>query len=631
LAGIDEEYRKPADKKTWGQLLLDFVGHPGVSKYDDYPSLPTGNDPLRVRDFLINEAGFDYVHVLTDEKATKDRIEELMVDILPGMIHDNDQFLFYWSGHGTQRPNAIGGQVGYLPLASSPKGSYASMISMGDIQRWDEVLGAKQALFLLDACFSGLAGVAGKSDRRELQIEQLDKPAHHLVSAGTAAEETIAGDRWGGSIFTDAVLRAARGEADAETSYAKDGVVSLSELIGYIKTRVAIEAPAAGWTTPITPQPYNLRSNTGEFFFLADERKLAKLQSAGAQYQGRFENGMPVVAKGTAPSRTCDHDADRDFWASIKIETAPGYFEAYLKRVESGELCGLFADIARLRLAALESARQKPNQPSPMEPATAPHEYQPGEEFRDCGDCPLMVVVPAGSSMMGSTEAEREWVVKQGGRQERVDEEMPQHPVEIRRPFAVGKYEVTFDEWDACVRGGGCNGYKPDRGWGRGRRPVINVSWNDAKTYVDWLKRATSQPYRLLSEAEWEYAARAGTTSRFWWGNEITLANANYQNLLNRSTEVGRYPPNRWGLHDTAGNLREWVEDCYHDSYKEAGRPDDGSAWTTGDCTLRTRRGGSWFDLYPFTLRSSARGFGEPNERVFRNDEGFRVARTLSP
>jgi hypothetical protein len=290
LAGIDEEYRKPADKKTWGQLLLDFVGHAGVgksyalvvgiSKYDDYPSLPTANDPLRVRDFLINEAGFDYVHVLTDEKATKARIDELMVDVLPGMIHDNDQFLFYWSGHGTQRPNAIGGQAGYLPLANSPKGSYASMISMGDIQRWDEILGAKQALFLLDACFSGLAGSAGKEVPRDFRIDQLDQPAHHLVSAGTAAEETIAGDRWGGSIFTDAVLRAARGEADAETSYAKDGVVSLSELIGYIKTRVAIEAPAAGWTSPLTPQPYNLRPNIGEFFFLTDERKLAKLQGA---------------------------------------------------------------------------------------------------------------------------------------------------------------------------------------------------------------------------------------------------------------------------------------------------------------------------------------------------------------
>ena len=362
-AGIDEEYRKPADKKTWGELLLDFVGHPGVGKsyalvvgisqYDNYPSLPTANDPLRMRDFLLNEAGFDYVHVLTDDKATKARIEELMVDVLPGMIHDNDRFLFYWSGHGTQRPNDFGGQVGYLPLASSPIGKYATMISMGDIQRWDEVIHAKQALFLLDSCLSGLAGSAGKSEPQELQIDQLDKPAHDLVSAGTAEEETIAGDRWGGSIFTDAILRGMRGEADAATSYPKDGVVSLSELIGYVKTRVAFEAPAAGWTKSITPQPYNLRSNTGEFFFLTDDRKLAKLESVGAQYQGHFENGMPVVTKSVAPLPTCDHDADREFWDSIKTETAPGYFEAYLKRVENGELCGLFADVARLKARAL--------------------------------------------------------------------------------------------------------------------------------------------------------------------------------------------------------------------------------------------------------------------------------------
>jgi uncharacterized caspase-like protein len=387
-AGIDQEYRKPADKKTWGELLLDFVGHSGVgrsyalvvgiSKFDDYPSLPTANDPLRMRDFLVNEAGFDYVHVLTDEKATKARIEELMVDVLPGMIHNNDQFLFYWSGHGTQRPNDFGGQLGYLPLSSSPIGRYATMISMADIQRWDDVIHAKQALFLLDACFSGLAGTAAKSEPRELQIDQLDKPAHHLVSAGTADEETIAGDRWGGSIFTDAILRAVRGEADAETSYPKDGVVSLSELIGYVKTRVAFEAPAAGWKRPITPQPYNLRSNAGEFFFLTDDRKLATLESAGAQYQGHFENGMPVVAKGrTPPPPTCDHEADRIFWEAIKNETAAGYFEAYLKRVESGELCGLFADIARLKLgspvAALPSVTEpaRRGESAPVEPTPA--------------------------------------------------------------------------------------------------------------------------------------------------------------------------------------------------------------------------------------------------------------------
>ena len=162
-AGIDESYHKPDTAKSWGDLLVDFMGLRGfsktyalvigVSEFEGYETLPTANDPLRMRDFLIDEAGFDYVHVLTDDKANKARIEELMVDILPAMIDENDQFLFYWSGHGEQRPDARGGHVGYLPLANSPAKRYSTMISMGDIQRWDDLLRAKQALFLLDACF----------------------------------------------------------------------------------------------------------------------------------------------------------------------------------------------------------------------------------------------------------------------------------------------------------------------------------------------------------------------------------------------------------------------------------------------------------------------------------------------
>jgi Caspase domain len=279
----------------------------GISKFDEFSSLPTANDPLRMRDFLLNEAGFDYVHVITDEKASKARIEELIVDVLPAMIRENDQFLLVWPRHSApQRAR----RSGRLPAPRQlTRGPLFDHDQHGRHPTLGRGASAKQALFLLDACFSGLAGVASKSDTRELQIDQLDKPAHHLVSAGTAEEETIAGDPWGGSIFTDAVLRAVRGEADAKTSYPKDGVVSLSELIGYVKIRVAIEAPAVGWTRPITPQPYKLRPSPGELFFLTNERKLTNLESAGAQYQGRF--GMPVVVMGTKPPPACDREADQ--------------------------------------------------------------------------------------------------------------------------------------------------------------------------------------------------------------------------------------------------------------------------------------------------------------------------------
>ena len=142
-----------------------------------------------------------------------------------------------------------------------------------------------------------------------------------------------------------------------------------------------------------------------------------------------------------------------------------------------------------------------------------------GESFRDCPDCPEMVVAPAGSFAMGSPETEPDRMAQEG----------PQHRVTFAEPFAVGRFAVTFAEWDACAADGGCGGYKPgDQGWGRGNRPVINVDWNDAKAYVQWLSKKTGKPYRLLSEAEREYVARAGTATPFWWGSAITPADANY-------------------------------------------------------------------------------------------------------
>ena len=177
-------------------------------------------------------------------------------------------------------------------------------------------------------------------------------------------------------------------------------------------------------------------------------------------------------------------------------------------------------------------------------------------------------------------------------------DERPQHRVTIPRAFALGKYEVTFAQWDVCVRAGGCNHLPNDAGWGRGNRPVVDVSWDDARGYVRWLARKTGQEYRLPSEAEWEYAARAGTTSRYHWGDSVGRGNANCDGCgsrwdLSRTAPVGSFSANRFGLHDVHGNVYEWVEDCWYGSY--GGAPRDGNAWTTGDCTLRVLRSGSWY------------------------------------
>ena len=163
--------------------------------------------------------------------------------------------------------------------------------------------------------------------------------------------------------------------------------------------------------------------------------------------------------------------------------------------------------------------REQAERDRPLIEAGQTSEKRSGLRFKDCVGCPELVVVPAGSYQMGSPP----------GEQDRFDNEGPVHRVTIAQPLAVGVYEVTFDEWDACVSGGGCNGYRPgDGGWGRGRRPVIEVSWQDARAYVEWLSRKTGEEYRLLSESEWEYVARAGTRTPFHYGGTISTEQANY-------------------------------------------------------------------------------------------------------
>ncbi len=220
------------------------------------------------------------------------------------------------------------------------------------------------------------------------------------------------------------------------------------------------------------------------------------------------------------------------------------------------------------------------------------------------------------------------------------DDEGPQHKVTIAKPFAVGRFAVTFAEWDACVAAGGCGGYKPgDSGWGRGDRPVINVSWDDAKAYVAWLSKKTGATYRLLSEAEREYAARAGTTTPFWWGSSITPEQANYDGSMapykgggkkgqyrKKTLPVKSFEPNPWGLYQVHGNVWEWVEDCWNDSYN--GAPADGSALDKRRLQ-QSRFARRLLGSDPQILRSAYR-FGDTTDDRY-NGIGFRVARTLNP
>ena len=247
-------------------------------------------------------------------------------------------------------------------------------------------------------------------------------------------------------------------------------------------------------------------------------------------------------------------------------------------------------------------------------PAVTSTALQVGQSFRDCADCPDMVVAPGGLFTMGSPATEFG----------RTADEGPQHEVSIA-PFAIGKSEVTFEQWDACVADGGCNGFHvPDNGQGRGDRPVTGVSWADAKAFVAWLNLKTGTThYRLPTEAEWEYSARAGAHTAYASGDAITPQQATFH--ATRVSVVDSHAANAFGVYDMAGNAAEWVEDCYAPNYAQA--PLNGAAFESDSCRARVNRGGGYNDASA-KLRAAARRSAPPNARLAVL--GFRVARDLN-
>ncbi len=359
-------------------------------------------------------------------------------------------------------------------------------------------------------------------------------------------------------------------------------------------------------------------------------------------------------------------EAEPELWALIKASGDPSDFEAYLEAYPGG----VYEELARQRLNTLIAEDDAAYAQAVATETEAAYEgylsayptgrhvavarealareratMRPGKVFRDCAECPEMVVVPAGNFTMGSPSSD-EW---------RSDNEGPQHRVTIPAPFAVGKYEVTRDDYGRFVKetgwskGAGCEVWKyewskepgyswKDPGFSQGRsHPVTCVGWEDVKAYAGWLSEKTGKEYRLLSEAEWEYAARAGSRTSWYWGNSIDdqchhangagteTSHGVCDDGYDKTAPTGSFEANGFGLHDMHGNVLEWVEDCWHGDYE--GAPMDGSAWTTGgDCGRHVLRGGSWLGSW-ISFRSAFRVGG----RARRNSRGFRIARTLTP
>ena len=253
--------------------------------------------------------------------------------------------------------------------------------------------------------------------------------------------------------------------------------------------------------------------------------------------------------------------------------------------------------------------------PAPPPTATTVVTHQTGA-VSDCDNCPEMVVLQPGSFSMGDNRGDRS--------------EKPAHRVTIRKPFAIGKYEVTLAQWNACVEAGACKAMADTSAAGLSdMSPARDLSWNDAQRYVRWLSKLTGQKYRLPTEAEWEYAARAGTSSRYWWGQKMESGKANCKDCggewnNDAPAKVDAFPANPFGIYGMNGGVWEWVEDCWHKSY--AGAPTDGSAWTSHDCRENVIRGGSWRNDSTYA-HSASRFRYDTAVRYILN--GFRVAKSL--
>ena len=307
---------------------------------------------------------------------------------------------------------------------------------------------------------------------------------------------------------------------------------------------------------------------------------------AGSRVAPKPANPAPAAKAPVVPELTAAQREDK-FWDGVAGSGNKEAFEAYLNKYPAGQ----YATLAKANLLRIKAASTPPVDPKSIS----------GAVFKDCPDCPEMVVIPAGSFEMGGTDSD----------------EQPVHRVTLRS-FAMGKTEVTQGQWRAIM------GSNPSRFSGCGDNcPVENVSWEHAKQFVSRLTTKTGKTYRLPSEAEWEYACRAGGRHEYCGGNRVDDVGWHDGNSGQRTNSVAGKQANAWGLHDMSGNVWEWTEDCWNQNYNNA--PTDGSVWTSGNCSRRVLRGGSW-NNNPQLLRSANR-FGDTTAgRDFNN--GFRVART---
>jgi formylglycine-generating enzyme required for sulfatase activity len=604
----------------------------GNGTYGDHADPIRGNAPRdaeAMRDTLRAQ-GFDVI-IRTDATPQQMRqaIREFRQRLRTGGIG-----LFYFAGHGMQ----IGRQTLLVPAGLDARAP-ARLVSEGvDLNAVLQAMRAPRAdafnLVILDTCLNNPFS-------NDVTLDASALPANTMVAYATAPGGFAADGMYHG-VYTNALLRALN---DAYSSQDLAGLfqrvaMRVSEVTGGEQTPWIVSSPVKA-ASPGEPKS---RAVVAPLASATSDDPLVVLRSRG------------ILPKDSS------EQYEITFWNSIKDSNYPGDYEAYLKAYPNGRFATLaHARIDRLRAAASASAPSAststtssaappvaptPQTARPAAPASAAAQdhpraaastpttttaqpaapstpavaqkataHPPGAgENRDCATCPIMIALPAGAFSMGSNTDD--------------PSEKPVHHVTIGAPFAIGKYAVTVEQWNACAAANACQKLTPESNTNKAA-PARDLSWDDAQQYVKWLSKMTGKSYRLPTEAEWEYADRGGTTTTYWWGDQMRKGNANCKDCGDpwhkEGPEIaGSFAPNPVGLYDMNGSVWEWVADCWHNSYQ--GAPADGHAWDSPSCDMRVIRGGSWREGGNYMLSATRFKY---SASVRQSQDGFRVVKDL--
>ncbi len=630
-----------------GSIAAPFDGHPasrrvalviGNARYPSDPLVTPAADAHAVSRSL-RSLGFEVVtHTDLDAPQMKRAIHDFHARLQAGGVG-----LFYFAGHGFRVHDDT-----LLAPVDADRSAPAGLVTKGIALR--DVLAGMAAprpgrlnLVILDSCRNDpFAGAL--SDATEALPD--DTLVGYAAAPGELAADGVTAGR-----FTEALLRGVavpgagieRALRRAAASVARD---TEGEQTPRISSSLRTEVVLAGGTA-------------GEVLMAGQSDGAASLSTLAAV--GADESALGEVrTRGILPKDSAEQ-YELAFWDSIKDSEHASDYEAYLKVYPNGRFAALArARIERLRAAApkTETAPKAPaapkaetpakpaaSTPAPRTPAapertaptpppaavpTLPPAAKPTpaptagrqaakpaaapqvKEVKDCPACPALVELPRGEFTMGSNTDD--------------PSERPAHRVSLGRGFAIGKYEVTNEQWAACVAAAACAKLAGDDAAAK-NAPARDLSWDDARQYVHWLGKTTGKSYRLPTEAEWEYAVRGGTTTRYWWGAQMVPGKANCKGCgepwnQDGPANVGSFAPNTYGLYDMNGSVWEWVADCWHSTYK--GAPDDGRAWDEANCRARVIRGGSWREGADYMLSSTRFKY---DAGVRHSQNGFRIAR----